>query len=90
MKRLLENVNQNTEDFVIRTDIKIKRIAKAILKPLQNNDGWGRDEIIAVAIALVIAAFVVVPGLRTFAKDIIDGTKIWYDGSIETKIFQIN
>ena len=90
MKKLLRNVNKNTEEFAVRADIKTKSIVKIIFKPLKNNDGWGRDEIIAIAIALVIAAFVVVPGLRTFTKDMMDGVSTWYDGSIKTKIFQIN
>lgn len=88
MIKNMKRLNGKTEDFAIKADIAMKRGLNILRKPLQNNDGWGRDEIIGIAIALVIAAFVVAPGLRTFAQNVVGGIQGWYNTSIETKIFE--
>lgn len=87
MKKNITRFNEITKELAINTDIAIKKGRYALKKPLENNDGWGRDEIIAVAIAFIIAAFVVVPGLRTFAETVMAKVNSWYNGSIESRIF---
>lgn len=77
---------EKLKDNAINMDIAIKGGVSRLIKPFENNDGWGRDEVIAVAIALVIAAFVVTPQLKTFAGRIMTKVDTWYT-SIESRIF---
>lgn len=87
MKKAIKNFTETAKEFVIRTDIAIKGGILSIRKPLQNNDGWGKEEILGIAITLVIAAFVIFPELRDFAKKLAEGMDSWYDTSIKSKIF---
>ncbi|HOD93710.1 MAG TPA: hypothetical protein PLT91_05670 [Clostridia bacterium] len=43
----------------------------------KSKKGFGVSEIIGIATVLIIAAAVVIPGLRGIAADIIDSTKTW-------------
>lgn len=82
MKKDVKGLNKYVEGF--------EAVIRSLIKPLRNKDGWGRDEVIAVAIALVIAAFVVAPGLRSFAEDVVGSIQGWYNTNIETQIFDTN
>ncbi|HQM95881.1 MAG: hypothetical protein WC554_04455 [Clostridia bacterium] len=55
----------------------------------QNKRGFGVSEIIGIATVLVIAAAVVIPGLREIASDIITSTKTWV-GTKMSEIFEVS
>lgn len=88
MEKNFKIFNETAKEFAMKKEITIKRCISSLKKPLQNNEGIGKDEIIGIAIALVIAAFVVAPGLRSFAQNVVGGIQGWYNTNIETKIFE--
>ena len=51
---------------------------KYFSKVLHGNDGFGLNEILGIAAAVVIAAFVIIPGLRTFATSIMTALTDWW------------
>lgn len=86
MKNCIEKLNKKVENLAIMTDISIRKGANMLKKPL-NNDGWGKDEIIAIAATLIIAAFVMIPGLNEIAKNVVAAAKTWFSGTMSSKIF---
>jgi hypothetical protein len=48
---------------------------------------FGVGSILSIAVALIVSAFVLVPGMRTFADTIIKGMSAWWDGTIRGNIF---
>ena len=50
------------------------------------NGGFGLNELLGTAAALIIAAFVVIPGLRTFAGSVITKLTTWWS-TVSTSIF---
>lgn len=79
-------VRQNLNNIFIRADLRVKRIVALFKKPLQNNAGWGKEEIIAIAITLMIAGLVMIPGLKTFASNVMSEVDSYFD-SMKSKIF---
>lgn len=75
-----------TKAFVIETDIAIKDGLDKIKKPLKNNDGWGKDEVIAIAITLMIAGLIMIPQLKTFAGDVMSEVNSYFD-TMKSRIF---
>lgn len=59
---------------------------KYFSKILHSNDGFGLNEIIGIAAAVVIAAFVIIPGLRTFATSIMMALSAWW-GNVQGTVF---
>ncbi len=53
----------------------------------QRRSGFGLNEVIGIAAALMIAAVVVVPGLRAFATDTMAELTLWWE-TVSTGIFQ--
>lgn len=49
--------------------------------------GFGMNELLGIAAALIIAGFVVVPGLRALADSIMTELKNWWDNTIKASIF---
>jgi hypothetical protein len=45
---------------------------------LKKNEGFGMNELLGIAAALILAAFVIIPGLNELAKSVIDGLKGWW------------
>jgi predicted PurR-regulated permease PerM len=48
--------------------------------------GFGMNELLGIAAALIIAAFIVIPGLKELANSLIDKLKEWWD-TITEEIF---
>jgi len=61
---------------VIRTWIKLKR-----------NDGFGMNELLGIAAALILAAFIIIPGLQTFADSVMARLQTWWSGTVMIEIF---
>lgn len=53
---------------------------------LKSKKGFGINEIIGIAAGVIIAAVVVIPGLRTFAQTILTELTTWW-GTVSTSIF---
>lgn len=66
---------------------KIKGWINANLMYLRNTKGFGLYEVIGIAAVLIVAAFVVIPGFRTFAEGIMGQMNSWVNDSIVGKIF---
>lgn len=88
MKENFIKANKATNEIVIKFDIAIKRSILSIKKPLQNNDGIGKDEVIGIALALIVAAFIIFPGVRSFATTLMSNLDSWYENSIKSNIFE--
>ena len=54
---------------------------------LSSKKGFGINEIIGVAAGVIIAAMIVVPGLKAFATTIMTELTVWYEG-VSFSIFQ--
>lgn len=48
---------------------------------------FGVGSVLSIAVALIVSAFVLVPGMRDFAQAIIDGMTAWWTDSIHNNIF---
>ncbi len=48
---------------------------------------FGMSSIIGIAIGLIIAAFILIPGIQTFATKIMSDMQLWWTNSISTQIF---
>ncbi len=55
-----------------------------IVNQKENKRGFGVSEIIGIGTVLVIAAAIVIPGLKEISKDIIDKTKGWVSDEFDT------
>lgn len=62
--------------------------AKSIRKIFMSERGeFGMSAIIGIAIGLIIAAFILIPGLQTFANTIMTDMDLWWANSISSQIF---
>jgi hypothetical protein len=65
------------------------KYSKSMGKFLRSNRGeMALNQVLGIAIALIIAAFVTIPTLRTFAGTVLTSLTNWYNTSIATKVFQ--
>ncbi|MDD2534710.1 MAG: hypothetical protein PHC86_08425 [Eubacteriales bacterium] len=46
----------------------------------QRRAGFGLNEVIGASVAVMIAALVVVPGMRNFSENILDKMSLWWEG----------
>lgn len=60
--------------------VKKKGVAQMNLKSKQ---GFGINEIIGIAAGVIIAAVIVIPGLRGFAETIMTELSTWWEGMSE-------
>lgn len=47
----------------------------------------GIGTIISVAIAIIVAGFVLIPGMRSFAQTVINSMNTWWQNTIQSNIF---
>ncbi len=71
----------------IKTILSMLGNRKSLRRFRDDNRGFGMNELLGIAAALIIAAFVIIPSLRTFAADIMDGLSDWWGTTIASKIF---
>lgn len=71
-----------------------RQILKMVLFYLKHktrkNQGFGMNELLGIAAALILAAFIIIPGLRNFADGVMDRLGTWWSGSITSVIFPNN
>jgi len=63
-----------------------KKIKKAF-SYLMNQNGFGLYEVIGIAAVLIVAAFVVIPGFRSFAQNVMGEMDTWVNDSIFGQLF---
>lgn len=63
-----------------------KRIEK-VISYVSGCGGFGLYEVIGIAAVLIVAAFVVIPGFRSFAQNIMAEMSDWVDKSIFGRLF---
>lgn len=49
----------------------------------------GIGMILSIAIAIIIAGFVLIPGLRAFSESVMSSMTTWWDDTIKTSIFPV-
>jgi len=49
--------------------------------------GFGMNELLGIAAALIVAGFVIIPGLKSFAELIIGTMRTWWTDEVSKKIF---
>ncbi|HHW49115.1 MAG TPA: hypothetical protein GXX14_10955 [Clostridiaceae bacterium] len=54
---------------------------------LNREEGFGMNELLGVAAALILAAFIVIPGLKELARSVMDMLESWW-GKIVNEAFQ--
>ena len=55
------------------------RSTNGITKFLMNKKGFGLNEILGIAAGIIIAALIVIPGLKTFAGDVLGYLNDWWE-----------
>lgn len=55
------------------------------LKEIKGELGIGT--IIGVAVAIIVAGFVLIPGMRSFAQTVLTSMNTWWQNTIQTNIF---
>lgn len=76
-------------DSLLRECHCLKRKSMSLLKNRLTSDerGFGMNELLGIAAAIIIAGFVVIPGLRGLANSIMKELETWWTGTIKAKIF---
>ncbi len=54
---------------------------------VEGEGGFGMNELLGIAAALLLAAFIIIPGLQTFAGSVMTRMTTWWEGSIITRVF---
>lgn len=62
---------------------------KWLMKIARSNKGLGINELIGIAAALILAAFVIIPGLKGFGQIVIDKMTEWWE-EMANEIFVLN
>jgi len=65
----------------------MKKKIKKLFGYLNNRNGFGLYEVIGIAAVLIVAAFVVIPGFRTFAQNVMSEMDGWVNDSIFGQLF---
>lgn len=67
----------------------IKVRIKAEFAGFYNNEKGelGMNAIIGIAIGLIIAAFILIPGIQRFATQIMTDMQTWWTNAISSKVF---
>jgi len=54
---------------------------------MKRNDGFGLNELLGTAAALILAAFIIIPGLKDFAEDVMQALGTWWNSTVVSSIF---
>ncbi len=63
------------------------RFFKNVNSVLKSKGGFGVAEVLGIAAAFIVAAFVMIPGLKELATTMMDGLKDWFTTTISNSIF---
>lgn len=72
--------------LLLHQDKNIRQQPGRLIRFYRNlgNRGFGLNEVIGIAAAIIIAAIVVIPGLQTFAQSVIDNLDTWWGNMAES------
>ncbi|HOQ06361.1 MAG TPA: hypothetical protein PK127_02770 [Clostridiales bacterium] len=56
-------------------------------KFISKQEGFGLNELLGIAAALIIAGFIVIPQMQSFAKNLMEGLAKWWNDIIYSRIF---
>lgn len=93
MKNILqtkkENKTTHQKQLKIQRDLSTMILNLDVMKHrLKCERGeFGISSVIGIAIGLIVAAFILIPGIQTFASKIISDMQLWWTNSISTQIF---
>ena len=65
---------------------KLKGLIMSKVRYLNRNGGFGLNEMLGTAVAIIIAAFIIIPGLRSFATIVVGKLNTWWT-DIASNIF---
>ena len=80
--------------FLSQSYIKLNRTIRNLAARLPTQKGWrgragfGLNEVIGIAITVMVAALVIAPGIRTFSTSLMSDMTTWFD-SISGSIFAL-
>ncbi len=77
---LLLRLVEMTRHCIAGKDAGVKRF-------ISKTDGFGLNELLGIAAAIIIAAFIIIPGMRTFAQGVMNGLQNWWTNVISNRIF---
>lgn len=61
---------------------------KYMILKLSNKKGeLGIGTIVSIAVTIIVAGFVLIPGMRSFAQTVINSMNLWWQNTIQTTIF---
>ncbi len=66
---------------------RIKQSIYSFCLKLKGKGGFGMNELMGIAAALILAAFIIIPGLKGFATGVMTKLNTWWTTDIMTKIF---
>lgn len=66
---------------------KVKEVILKVKTRLKRKGGFGVNEMLGIAAALILAAFIIIPGLQDFATNVMDKLGDWWDDTIVSRIF---
>jgi len=85
---VLENKRAlKTKHYMKQKYAWLKHTGQRMAAHLKGKGGFGMNELLGIAAALIIAAFVIIPGLREFADSVMDRLQNWWSTTIVSKIF---
>jgi hypothetical protein len=67
--------------------LKCTEKGRRFFKKLKSEKGFGLSEFLGIAAALIIAAFVIIPGLKSFATELMADMNEWWQDVIAENIF---
>jgi hypothetical protein len=67
-----------------------KVIKKALLFFMKNEGGFGVNELLGIAAALILAAFIIIPSLSGFTRSVMQSMTSWWETHIDYRIFPDN
>jgi len=69
------------------SNLQVKLLRRARIFA-ENRNGFGMNEVLGIVLAIIVAAFVIIPGLRGFAEGVITNLTNWWN--ITAKIIFTN
>jgi hypothetical protein len=79
---------QNTIQALINRAARSRTAKLPTQRKWRRRSGFGLNEVIGIAITVMVAALVVAPGIRAFATTVLSDMTTWFD-TISTEIFAV-
>lgn len=86
----MKHIKWNMDYIVSGYQVKLRKRRHSLIfsKFINCEKGeFGMSAIIGIAIGLIIAAFVLIPGIQTFAQSIMSQMQSWWTNTISSQIF---